>query len=267
MKLGTMIKPTPESVRWARKIGCQCVELYIFPLLPPPPIDSQGLQEALTESSLTCSLHADFTSLLAHEDQIVRKELREYGIRVIELAAYLGAEIVTVHPAATRAIAPFDLSRVPRGKEWLFEAINWRVSPHFDESFALTVEAFRFLSTAAAREGITLALENLDRSPHLGRRLGSLDDIEAILLAVSSPHFKACLDLCHAYGTDPGDWLNRLGDKIVNVHASDAYHHANEHLPIGSGAIDWDAVGKGLARIGYQRSVVLEVLPYENTRV
>lgn len=260
-----MIKPTAESVQWAHQIGCQCVELYIFPLLPPPRVDGEYLKQVLRETGLACSLHADFTALLAHEEPAVRNELLDYGVRVIELASYLEAEVVTVHPAATRAIASFDLGRVPPGKQWLFEAINNRVSPHFGESFNLTVEAFRFLSTVAAREGVTLALENLDRSPHLGRRLGSLDDIEAILREVSSPQLKACLDLCHAFGTDPADWLKRLGDRVVNIHASDAQHHANEHLPIGQGSIDWPHVARELIRIGYHRNVILEVLPYEHT--
>ena len=72
---------------------------------------------------------------------------------------------------------------------------------------------------------------------------------------VGSPWVQVCLDTAavqrHGF---PADWVETLGRRIVNVHATDR-RQSDACLP-GDGEVDWPAVAGALHRTGYTGPLV-----------
>jgi sugar phosphate isomerase/epimerase len=113
------------------------------------------------------------------------------------------------------------------------------------------------LTEEARRLGLIIALENMwEPEP---------DIIAAVLEEVNSPHLRACLDIGHVYLYSNSlpfpDWLKRLGNWVVHVHANNHRGHYDEHLPLDveGGAIDYSAVLPLLSELPSPPLVSLEM--------
>lgn len=97
------------------------------------------------------------------------------------------------------------------------------------------------LARVAEKYGITLVLENvweLTPEPQV-----------ALLDAVNSPHLKACLDTGHANmtaATPVSQWIEKLGERLVYVHAHNNCGAADDHWALECGTLDARAVFKAL---------------------
>ncbi len=100
------------------------------------------------------------------------------------------------------------------------------------------------------------------------------DHIVALLDAVGSPRLKACLDVGHVNAWSslpPADWIKSLGGHLRHLHLHDNHGRFDEHLAVGKGKIDFQAVFQALADLPLQPahvpalSFVLEVLNYTET--
>ena len=78
------------------------------------------------------------------------------------------------------------------------------------------------------------------------------------------PMLKLTLDIGHAYIGENGsentlDFIERFSDRIYHIHASDNFGKGDDHLPVGTGVIDFPKIVKALADIGYNDTVTFEV--------
>jgi len=123
---------------------------------------------------------------------------------------------------------------------------------------------FARLLVERAAPSVTIAVENCL----------SLDAVQNITDAVSE--LGVCLDTGHAnLDIDHSilDHVNVFGERLVHLHIHDNHGHGgerrapggpdmddlDEHLPIGEGTIDWQALGVALQGFGYAGSAVLEI--------
>jgi sugar phosphate isomerase/epimerase len=87
------------------------------------------------------------------------------------------------------------------------------------------------------------------------------EDFDAVFAAF--PELKLTLDTGHAHiggGTRRIlAFIDRFGDRIGHVHASDNFGRNDDHLPIGAGTIDFAAVAAKLKSTGYDDTITLEV--------
>jgi sugar phosphate isomerase/epimerase len=54
-------------------------------------------------------------------------------------------------------------------------------------------------------------------------------------------------------------YLNRFYPRLIHIHIHDNHGELDEHLPLGSGIIDFKKVVKWLKDAGYNRTITFEV--------
>jgi len=182
------------------------------------------------------SLHAPF----GHDVNLTSPDphLRESSIgRLVQAAealAILGGSLYVIHPGG-------------EDQRWVWER---------ESRLAMSVEGLRRIHAACVARGLTLVLET--PLPHLLG--GQLDDFAWILARIPEEHTGVCIDTSHcSLGGFLFDALSRFKDRLVHVQVSDNQGSTDDHLPPGTGVIDWPRFCSGLAASGYAGTFMLEV--------
>lgn len=115
-------------------------------------------------------------------------------------------------------------------------------------------ESYMLLHNAARESGIYTAHENVNN--HHG---GSPAFMKA-LADIVGDEFKMVLDIkqCRRCGVSEDEYINSLGNKIYQVHISD-YLGNETCLAPGVGEYDFSALFKKLEKVGYNKSVLIEL--------
>jgi len=132
-------------------------------------------------------------------------------------------------------------------------------------------ENMREAGEYAQKNGIRIALENLDAFHHLS----NISQLPEIIRRADHPHVGACLDFGHANcaGISPVRWIHTLGSKLFTTHIHD--NHGNtwnvkpgdivdatkefdEHLTPGLGSIPWTECIAALWEINYPYTLSFE---------
>lgn len=104
--------------------------------------------------------------------------------------------------------------------------------------------------------GITCVLENKLR--HL--LFGNTADMLWILGAMENTEAGVCLDTGHAYLAGELDTaVQKLSRHLRMLHASDNAGHSDDHLPPGSGRIDWLRLIRLLRENEFRGSIMMEL--------
>jgi hydroxypyruvate isomerase len=134
------------------------------------------------------------------------------------------------------------------------------VVPAHEVSGAMWVQAVRTLERIAAlgeREGVTFCLENLNLSvDHPGVPFARLEDVIALVEAVGHPNLRIMLDVYHAQIGEGNliELIRRAGELIGEVQVADVPGRCEP----GTGEINYPAIVRTLAEIGYTGTVGLE---------
>jgi D-psicose/D-tagatose/L-ribulose 3-epimerase len=122
-----------------------------------------------------------------------------------------------------------------------------------EEEKALAVDFHRKAAEYAARQGITLAVEFLNRFE--AYFLTTMDGVAEHVRNVGMPNFKAMFDTFHAgiEENDPVASIRSHGDIITHVHISEN----NRGVP-GRGHNPWTAIFEALRSTGYDRWLIIE---------
>jgi sugar phosphate isomerase/epimerase len=118
-------------------------------------------------------------------------------------------------------------------------------------------DAFERIHEEAQKRGLGVVLEN-----HPQGLLAGAAQIEAFLSAGKYPGVTVCYDVANAFavGEDPVAGLTALRPRLSIVHLSDSPKGQWRHDPIGTGSIDFRAIGKALTASSFTGPVVLEIL-------
>jgi deoxyribonuclease-4 len=145
--------------------------------------------------------------------------------------------------------APWVCVGSGRGHALLADA-NTRLMETFRPAFLAIVEEAR-------RQGIAVILEN-----HPQGLLADAGTIDRFLCEEGLDDVPVIYDVANAVaiGEDPVEGLRLLGSRLGIVHVSDSPAGQWRHDPIGSGDIDFAAIGARLAELGYTGPVALEIL-------
>lgn len=144
------------------------------------------------------------------------------------------------------------------------EAINFgrRFTVEVDPNFSWRVfwlnlvETFRICSRISRGYGLRLCLE-----PRVGESIANTDAMLRLLESVDSDNFGAVLDVGHLHAQKEILSLSveKLGERIFYVHASDNDGRDNYHLPPGRGTVDWDSLIKALNKHGYRGYIAVDI--------
>jgi hydroxypyruvate isomerase len=134
------------------------------------------------------------------------------------------------------------------------------VVPAHQVTGAMWLQAEKALSRIAGlgeREGVTFVLENLNTGvDHPGVPFGRAADVVALVEAVDSPHLRVMLDLYHAQIGEGNliELLRRAAAVVGEVQVADVPGRCEP----GTGEINYPAVARVLAELGYRGTVGLE---------
>jgi sugar phosphate isomerase/epimerase len=237
MKLGLMNNPSApvyDEIISCAQAGFDFVDLTIEGPNAANP-DPEKVRALLDQHNLSIIGHTDPCLPYAYPVESVRKGCFKELERCAKIFAAAGATIMNVHPCYYSPPAmKGDLVR-------------------------LNIEALIPLAKMAESVGLTLVLENF---------MAPFDSVSACAhLLEEVPGLHIHLDFGHAnLGADDGaSFCEHLGKRIKHVHFSDNKGTEDDHMPLGTGNIDWGKAVSALKSIGYDGTITLEVFGDDKT--
>ena len=233
--------PADEAIEQIGQAGFRYLQL----MATPPHYDPWTKDESVTKrlrsildrhgiSLLALDLASSDINLASPSCDVVDFAVDAYA-RAIDRAAELGAKWICVGSGRRHA---------------LLDKANDRLMETFRPAFA------RIHAKAQAR-GIGVILEN-----HPQGLLADAKTIAGFLNAEGYSSIPVIYDVANAFAIDedPVTGLETLWPYLGIVHLSDSPRGQWRHNPIGTGAIDFAAIGALLDRRGFDGAVVLEIL-------
>lgn len=228
-----------ENLALSRTEGVRYLELYWRTFFREPTVAyGRGLREVWAEAEVTIdSLHGPHgpDCDLASPDDAARAAAVKLWSDLLEPFAATGCRVVVMHPSA---------GRTPR-------------EGRADAAQRLT-ESLSILLPAAARAGVTLALENLGPGQFGCRE----EELLAIVEGFDTRSLGLCFDTGHAHLTQRLLALHEaLAPHCVHYHISDNDQLADRHAAPPYGTIPWQPFWEQVAERAPAHPLLLEVPP------
>jgi len=241
MKIGCMIwrigdiLDFNEQIEWVKAHGFEAVEFWTLP-------GSSGVWQGFDIKNASPENIAQLKRILdGFEEVDIHAGFNEMGLRLggkeiirmeptFELAAEIGAQVITVHP-----------------------------EPKTDRTSE--AESLERLNDLAGKYGVCVGLETMGG-------LATLQNV-LLVKRLALPHVGITLDVGHLYFENGaafenygtlGNLIDEVSVKIIHVHAHD-YDGRHDHLAIGHGFIDFPDIIGALYRAHFLGSICLEINP------
>ncbi len=233
MQIGMMNDPKRDAVdeaRWAADHGFGFLDLTIEgPAADLDQLDVAAIKQVLDDAHMGVVGHTAWFLPFASPVERVRRAAVEEVAASLPVFAAVGAIRVNVHIAS--GVSSFGRAAMLRANG----------------------QSFTELAELAAPLGIQIMVE------HPPDKSISIDDIRKVLNADERLGFH--LDVGHAnVGGDRLDgMLKAFGNRLAHVHFSDNNGRSDDHMPLGSGRIDWPRAVRLLKQTGYDGTITLEV--------
>jgi sugar phosphate isomerase/epimerase len=120
---------------------------------------------------------------------------------------------------------------------------------HTDEAWGRLTEGVAALCRDAETYGVRVAFE-----PEPGMLVETLGEWERLQRAVGHPALALTLDVGHVPCTESfgaEEAIERYGGDVINIHLDDVRGRVHDHLQIGEGELDFEAILGALVGIGY----------------
>jgi len=167
--------------------------------------------------------------------------LREASLREVleslEVAAELRALKVVLHPSHHMGLSVFVI----------------------DQARQYAMRSLEAIVNKAEQLGVCLCLENMLPKSN---SLVNPEDFDKVF--EQFPGLRMTFDTGHAHIDDGTEgtalaFIEKFPDRIYHVHANDNLGKEDNHLPIGTGTIDFPKIVKALKEIGYDETITLEI--------
>lgn len=124
-----------------------------------------------------------------------------------------------------------------------------------DERIEISRESLHRLADIAADYGAVIAVENLIKGL-LGKDIREME-----LLLSADDRLRVCFDTNHLFNISHTEFIEKFGDKIITIHASDYDFEKEKHWLPGEGDINWVELKCALDNAGYTGPLMYEVNP------
>jgi D-psicose/D-tagatose/L-ribulose 3-epimerase len=206
-----------------------------IPVFRPRDIDTTSIRRALEASGMACTAGAVLLPgySLVSDDAAVRTRSIAHLRDIVHAVADLGATIVA-GPVYT------PVGELPGRRRT-------------DDEWQRAIEAYQTLAPALEADGVTLAIEPLNRFETYF--LNTMADGAALCDAVGHPRVGLLFDTFHANieAKDVAGACRAAGRHVKYVHTSE-----NDRGTPGSGHVDWPGVFRALDEIGYDGWLTIE---------
>lgn len=129
-----------------------------------------------------------------------------------------------------------------------------------EEVLSFKVDLLRRIVEEASKIGIVVCIENLSEEAQDMAR--ALNDIPDLMMTLDLGHAELLCEKNRSMG-----FIERFPGRIQHIHLHDNRGGDSPkddlHLPLGKGVIDFKSVFEALGAIQYDRTVTLELKPYE----
>jgi sugar phosphate isomerase/epimerase len=195
------------------------------------------LMKALERRKLSVVCHLPTFISSADLTEGLRRASLDEVFASLEVAARLQTLKVVLHPGHISGLGRFVMDKVKEN----------------------AVKSLDAIVEKAHELGLCLCLENMFPKGHW---LVRPDDFLELLDRF--PSLYLTFDTGHAHMADSTDgmaldFIKKFSDRIGHVHASDNFGMEDNHLPLGAGTIDFQALVKALKAKGYNDTMTLEV--------
>ena len=220
-----------EAIASTAAAGYDLIEI---PLLDPSSVDARDTRRVLDEHGIAagCSLGlAPETNVSSEDPEAVaagRRLLNDALEATVDLGAdYLGGVLYGVLGRHEAAVS--------------------------ERGYANAVEAMRELSENAAREGVTIGIEVVNR--YESNVLNTTEQALTFLDDVGSSNATVHLDTYHMNIEEPGmaAAIEACGDRLGYFHVGES-----NRGPLGAGTVDFAEAFAALDRIGYDGTITFE---------
>ncbi len=243
MQYGAMnfpIKPIIEELADIAALGFDYLELTMDP--PRAHYTSvrqqrQAIVNHLHSRHMTVICHLPtFVSTADLTDSIRQASVQEM-FHSLEVAVELGARKVVLHPGHIGGLGIYVIETA---------------LAHANNSLAAIIDRAQTL-------GLCVCLENM--FPRC-RAFVEPDDFVDIMHRF--PNLKLTLDTGHAnIGSKNGkrilEFIAKFGHRIGHLHLSDNFGERDDHMPLGSGVIDFEKIVRAIKHCGYNDTATLEI--------
>jgi sugar phosphate isomerase/epimerase len=234
------IRPLLEEIDAISSLGFDYLELT----MDPPEAHHETIRE--NKEALLNALGVRHMSLVCHLPTFVNTADLTAGLRAaslkeilqsLEMAAEIQPSKVVLHPGYFTGLSSLVLEQV--------------------QGYAL--RSLEKIVHTADRLGLCLCIENM--FPKIG---GYTKPEDFVALFKAFPSLKMTLDIGHAnLGSKASKkalgFIEQFADRIDHLHASDNFGNRDDHLPIGTGTVEFLKIIEALKRIGYDATVTFEV--------
>ena len=246
--------PVAEAMQQAKNLGFDAIELAIA---------SQGvLTHEMTQAECEAiiakanEIGIEIASVASGEswgcspssnDADTRQKIVDFTKKALQVTKWLGTDAYLFVPGAV------DVFFLPDGD----------VIP-YDVCYERAKEAVAQLVPTAEKLGVAVGIENV-----WNKFLLSPLEMRAFIDSFSSDMVGSYFDVGNVLLTGyPDQWIRILGDRIKRVHIKDfkMVGTVEGFVDLLEGDVDFEAVKKALAEIGYDGYVTAEMLPYVEGR-
>lgn len=251
MKIGINAWSLPSNMtihqgfRAAKRAHFDCVELNLdetgYMTLDSTETDAEKLRMGAENMSLeirsVCSaLYWKYP--LTSGDNSTAETAKDIVRKGLKLASWLGADTLLVVPGVVTEDVPYDVA------------------------YLRSQMALKELARDAEKEQVIIGVENV-----WNKFLLSPLEMARFIDEIGNPYVQAYFDVGNvvAYGY-PQHWISILGSRIKKVHVKDFRAHIGNwdgFVNIAEGDVDWHAVRKALADVGYDDVVTAEIGGYK----
>ena len=198
-------------------------------------IDLHDIKRLSDEYGVTLnSLHLPFKEHGGRSHDIsnpsLYKEALESHKALISRAAEVGIKIFVLHPSSGKTLSGERAVCMEVCKKCISELADY-----------------------ADEHGAVIALENMAHEC-LGNTIAEFEQ-----LVSSNPKIRVCFDTNHLLHENPGEFIRRLGKKIVTLHVSDCDLNDEQHNMPGEGNVDFPEILCALKEVGYSGPWLYEV--------
>jgi sugar phosphate isomerase/epimerase len=242
MKYGAMnfpIKPLLGEIEEIGEMGFDYVELTMDPPEATPQkilAQKRSIQEFLHRYGLGIMGHLPTFVWTSDLYESLRKASLRETLDALEAGAELGMEKVVLHPGYITGLAKFLI----------------------DKAKGYGMESIEIILNKATGLGITLCIENMFPQAHFLSKPHEFYEVFK-----SFPDLRLTLDIGHANlgegKNKSSEFIHQHGYRIGHVHANDNFGKEDNHLPIGTGIIDFEKILRELREAQYNETITLEV--------
>ncbi len=180
------------------------------------------------------------------EDAGVRKKSIELHAAALQRAGWLGMQAMLMVPGVVKSPISPDVVR-------------------YDKAIERCREAVKQLLDAAEKANVDLCLENVWNGMFYSP-LELRDFVDSFKSSRLGVYFD--VGNCLGYHQHPPHWIELLGKRIKRVHIKDYTENFNwtggySFCALGAGQVPWKETMDALRAIGYDKTLVAEMLPWD----